>query len=96
MGASRFEITELRRIAWAHWDPINLRRADGSPPNGAEDEYDRYMRTLAAMILDGRTDFACTRFLMSIEIGAMGFGCASETRAAETVADVRRYLAQRT
>ncbi|MFM2421988.1 MAG: hypothetical protein RL291_518 [Pseudomonadota bacterium] len=94
MGRSQVDIDDLRAIASAHWDPFGLCDKDGSPPKGAENEYDRYMRTLARMILEGRDDYTGTRHLVDIERGTVGLLPTTDTRAAATVAALRQRLAQ--
>jgi hypothetical protein len=66
----KFELSRLREIGWAKWDPIGLCRRDCLP----EDEYDSYLLQAAGRLLNGASQEEVANYLVSIEIEYMGLG----------------------
>ena len=86
----RIEISRLRDIGWTLWDPIGLREAEW-----AEDEYDAYLKAVAAALREGASRDRATDYLVRIECEHMGLGPRPDARerAARTVEAVLAYLA---
>jgi hypothetical protein len=71
----------IRDIINHEWDPI------GRCP---EDEYDRYVRTISAMIRDDRDDFALMQYLERTDRHESGLGRFDAERARRVVAAIRK------
>lgn len=95
MDTERTDITELRKIGWACWDPIGLLDRDGSPPDGAVDEYDSYLKQTAWMLLNGADSAAAVAYLVNIAAEHMGLGHGDVAAATKTVGEIQRYLSNR-
>jgi hypothetical protein len=79
--AFRIWLGRIRDIMNREWDPIG-----GCP----EDEYDRYVRTIAAMIQDNRDDFALMQYLERTERHDIGLGRFDTEWTRRVVAAIRK------
>jgi hypothetical protein len=86
---AKVQLSILRDIGWTRWNPIGLNRE-----GDCEDEYDAYMRHVAALLSNGSADVDAADYLIDIEIRHMGLSQSSSTnsRAWDTVAAVRSHL----
>ena len=75
------EVTVLRDIGWRLWDPIGLGGPEGGWPEDCADEYDRYLRTAAEMLEQGRPSDEVVEYLAQIVSDHMGLGSRSADRA---------------
>jgi hypothetical protein len=94
----KIELSRLREIGWAQWDPIDLKHlSDGEWQDGGAcaDEYDTYLMQVAGRLLTGATASEVIAYLEDIEAGNMGLGHTASTRprAEATVAAIIAYLA---
>ena len=88
-------VSALRDIGWAEWDPIGLQETeggwDGSP---AADEYDTYLLQVVGEIVNGHSDQEAAAGLVWAEAENMGIGLGPNTRARalRTVLMIRAYI----
>ncbi|MGN8172537.1 hypothetical protein [Agrobacterium sp. 22117] len=57
----------VQRILLTEWDPIGIKDFDG-----AQDEYDSYVRPLCDLIFEGASEDAFYRYLLWAEVDHMG------------------------
>jgi hypothetical protein len=91
------ELSRLREIGWALWDPIGLRGVgDGAwqDEGGCADEYDSYLFQVASRLGQGEPAVQLVAYLEEMEIDCMGVGRNDTTlsRAEATVAAIANYL----
>jgi hypothetical protein len=70
---SRIQLSRLRELGWANWDPIRL---GGSP----QDEYDTYLLKVAGMVRRNEPDKTAIDYLVWVESEYMGLGMHADTR----------------
>lgn len=59
-----FQLSRLREIGWAKWDPIGL----GGPDHGwPADEYDTYLLQAAGQLWNGHSEAEVTDYLVQVE-----------------------------
>lgn len=88
----KLDLSRLRQIGWARWDPIGLNGADGRP----DDEYDSYLLQAAGRLWNGATEEEVARYLVAVEVERMGLssGAGIEERARETAGALADYVAR--
>jgi len=89
-----FQLSRLRDIGWAKWDPIGIGGPAGNWPADATDEYDSYLLQAAGQIWNGRSDNEVADYLMKIETEHMGLTAVSgiRQRAMSVVEAIRDYV----
>ena len=93
MAKSKTELSKLRDIGWACWDPIGLKSILGDTGIGPViDEYDEYLWHVASLLAAGKSDAEAIEYLMEIEFSHMALGRKSFASASLTVASIRSYL----
>lgn len=92
---SPLELSRLRDIGWAEWDPIAL-LLKGAPWDHQPfaDEYDAYLLRVASELRRGWSVVQAVDYLMQIEAEHMGLGVrpTSRVRAEATVSAIQAYL----
>jgi hypothetical protein len=85
----KIELSRLREIGWAIWDPIGL-----GVENRPDDEYDSYLLEAAVRLRNGDSDDAVADFLVHIEADHMDLGRSAQAteRALRCVRALRAYL----
>ena len=89
------KLSVLRDIGWEFWDPIGLSGSEGGwRRSDAADEYDRYMRHVAAALQNGQSDEPLIAYRVAIETRHMGLmeTPATHTRAQSTIEAIRNHL----
>ena len=86
-----FQLSRLREIGWAKWDPIGLGNLDEGWP---VDEYDSYLLQAAGQIWNGQPDETVADYLVKIETEHMGLTAVPgiRPRALETAKAIREYV----
>ena len=85
------QLSCLREIGWAKWDPIGV----GGPDNGwPADEYDTYLLQAAGQLWNGQSDDEVADYLIKIETENMGLEAVAgiRSRALEVARTLREYL----
>jgi len=85
-----FQLSRLREIGWAKWDPIGV----GGPNHGwPADEYDGYLLQAAGQIWNGASDEDVADYLLTIETERMGLTATEgiESRALVVAKSIREY-----
>jgi hypothetical protein len=73
-----FQLSRLREIGWAKWDPIGV----GGPEHGwPADEYDSYLLQAAGQIWNGQSDEEVADYLVRIETDNMGLDAVPGIRS---------------
>ena len=87
-----FEIARLREIGWTLWDPIGL----APIRDDCDDEYDRYLLQMAAMLWESASGVAAVDYLVQIEAEHMALGkCQSVMQRSQATANaIAAYLAE--
>jgi hypothetical protein len=85
-----YELTKLRELGWAIWDPIGLvnkRRA-------CEDEYDQYLLEAVSKVSHEVSEATVIAHLVQIETEHMGLGqnATASIRARALVIAIQSYL----
>ena len=86
-----FQLTHLREIGWAKWDPIGV----GGPDDGwPADEYDTYLLQAAGQLWNGQSDEEVVDYLVKIETEHMGLEAVPgiRQRAFDVVQSIRHYV----
>jgi hypothetical protein len=86
-----FQLSRLREIGWAKWDPIGV----GGPDHGwPADEYDTYLLQAAGQLWNGHSDDEVADYLIQIETEHMGLEAASgiRNRALDVAKSIRDYV----
>lgn len=88
----RFQLSRLREIGWAKWDPIGLSGTEGQP----HDEYDSYLLQAAGRLWNGASREEVADYLVSIEAEYMGLGEAPglHQRAHDVADALSSYVAE--
>lgn len=87
----KFQLSRLREIGWAKWDPIGV----GGPENDwPADEYDAYLLNAAGQLWNGKSDEEVADYLVKIETENMGLAAApgSRPQALDVVRTMREYV----
>jgi hypothetical protein len=72
-----FQLSRLREIGWAKWDPIGV----GGPDHGwPADEYDAYLLQAAGQLWNGHSNEEVADYLVRIETQYMGLDAAPGIR----------------
>jgi hypothetical protein len=85
------QLSHLREIGWAKWDPIGV----GGPDHGwPADEYDSYLLQAAGQLSNGHSDAEVADYLLQIETEQMGLEAASgiRSRALDVAKAIRDYV----
>lgn len=88
----KIQLSQLREIGWSLWDPIGLRRADGSLVGDCADEYDRYLLHVVSMLCRGGSRDEAAAYLYQIAADHMCVPFPQKTDAAATSESVAAYL----
>jgi hypothetical protein len=86
-----FDLSALREIGWAKWDPIGV----GGPKDGwPADEYDTYMLQAAGQLWAGNSDEEVADYLFTIETEHMGLDAIAgvHSRALDVARAMRDYV----
>lgn len=86
-----FQLSRLREIGWAKWDPIGV----GGPDHGwPADEYDTYLLQAAGQLWNGRSDEDVADYLIKIETESMGLEAVPSirSRALDVARAMREYV----
>ena len=86
-----FQLSRLREIGWAKWDPIGV----GGPDHGwPADEYDTYLVQAAGQLWNGRSDEDVADYLIKIETENMGLEAVPgiRSRALDVARAMREYV----
>jgi len=86
-----FQLSRLREIGWAKWDPIGV----GGPDHGwPADEYDTYLLQAAGQIWNGSSVEEVAEYLGTIETEHMGLTTAEDIqpRALIVAKSIREYV----
>lgn len=91
------QLSRLREIGWALWDPIGLRQISGDDwrDGGAcADEYDDYLLQVVSRLRRGESHEAIAGYLEETETDRMGLNRTFNItkRAEATVAAISDYL----
>jgi hypothetical protein len=88
---SHIQLSRLREIGLALWDPIGVEPVAGS---GAEDEYDSYLWEVVRKLRAGEPAGEVANYLVRIETENMGLRltASSVSRAVATVEAISTYL----
>jgi hypothetical protein len=86
-----FQISTLRDIGWAKWDPIGV---GGPHESWPADEYDTYRLQAAGHLWNGQSDEEVADYLVKIETEHMGLEATPgiHQRAFDVVKTIRRYV----
>lgn len=86
-----FQLSHLREIGWAKWDPIGLGGLDDTWP---ADEYDAYLLQAAGRVWNGQSNEEVADYLIRIETEHMGMDAAPgiRQRAFDVVKSIRQYV----
>ena len=88
-------LIRLRQIGWDVWDPIGIRALnDDAWQRSAADEYDAYLRKVAADLRGGCSLRDAAGYLVQIEREHMGLGFnpGQEARAEATVLAIQKCV----
>ena len=86
-----FQLSHLRDIGWAKWDPIGV----GGPHGGwPADEYDTYLLQAAGRLWNGQSDEEVAAYLAEIETKHMGLEAVPgiRERALNVTKSIRQYV----
>jgi len=86
-----FQLSSLREIGWAKWDPIGV----GGPDHGwPADEYDTYLLQAAGQLWNGQSEEEVADYLVKIETEHMGLEAVSgiRPRALDVVRAIGHYV----
>ncbi|MBA3527384.1 MAG: hypothetical protein H0T82_10770 [Sphingomonas sp.] len=86
-----FQLSRLREIGWAKWDPIGV----GGPDHGwPADEYDTYLLEAAGRLWNAGSDEEVAEYLIKIETEYMGLAAVPgiRPRALGVVRAMREYV----
>src|SRR5687768_14928148 len=87
----KFQLSRLREIGWAKWDPIGV----GGPEYGwPADEYDSYLLNAAGQLWNGKSVEDVANYLFEIETKDMGLEAISGSRpqALDVARAMREYV----
>lgn len=86
-----FQLSRLREIGWAKWDPIGIGGRDHGWP---ADEYDTYLLQAAGQLWNGRSDEDVADYLIKIETENMGLEAVPgiRSRALDVARAMREYV----
>lgn len=82
------QISKLREIGWAFWDPIGLK----DDRQDCEDEYDSYLLQAAGMIWRHSPRAEVVEYLVDIENNYIGMPDRGSDAATITVGKIQSYL----
>ncbi|HXG99854.1 MAG TPA: hypothetical protein VNI79_05520 [Sphingomicrobium sp.] len=86
-----FDLSALREIGWAKWDPIGV----GGPKDGwPADEYDTYILQAAGQLWNGKSEEEVADYLARIETEHMGLDAIAgiHSRALDVAKAMREYV----
>jgi hypothetical protein len=86
-----FDLSRLREIAWAKWDPIGVGRLE---EGWTADEYDIYLLNAAGQLWNGHSDDEVAAYLVKAETEDMGLAAAPgiRSRARDVAQAIRSYI----
>ena len=88
----KIKLSEIRRIGWRDWDPIDLSDGSDFGPANCADEYDRYLLHVVSLLTRGASRLEATAYLDEIAADHMGLGVVEPNGSRRTVDGIAQYL----
>ena len=88
----KIKLSELRRIGWRDWDPIEIGDRSEFGPSNCADEYDGYLLHVVSLLARGCSRLEATAYLNNTVTNHMGLTVVEPDSARRTVDAIAQYL----